>query len=110
MLPFETFVTHEVQRIYWSNSVAKLTKAFVSDADYYMSHGSIGRVTLFVEFIKSLCKAMAGKKVVTVDVAEPVATSGLVAARLKRGQLTKPAQLFVDFCRERLAQKAHDAP
>jgi DNA-binding transcriptional LysR family regulator len=50
-----------------------------------------------------------GKKVVTVNIAEPVATSGLVAARLKRGQLTKPAQLFVDFCREELAQKAEDA-
>jgi hypothetical protein len=44
-----------------------------------------------------------------VNIAEPVATSGLVAARLKRGQLTKPAQLFVDFCREELAQKAEDA-
>ncbi len=46
-----------------------------------------------------------GKKVVTIDIAEPVAPSGLVSARLKRGQLTKPAQLFVDFCRERLAPK-----
>jgi len=27
-----------------------------------------------------------------------------VSARLKRGQLTKQAQSFVDFCRERLAQ------
>ncbi|MBB3259936.1 hypothetical protein F4827_004619 [Paraburkholderia bannensis] len=36
------------------------------------------------------------------------ATSGLVSARLKRGQLTKPAQLFVDFCRERLAS-LHEA-
>ena len=45
-----------------------------------------------------------GKRVVTVDITEPVATSGLVAARLKRGQLTKPAQLFVDFCRERLGE------
>jgi DNA-binding transcriptional LysR family regulator len=43
-----------------------------------------------------------GRKLVTIDIAEPVATSGLVSARLKRGQLTKPAQSFVDFCRERL--------
>jgi DNA-binding transcriptional LysR family regulator len=49
-----------------------------------------------------------GKKVVMIDIAEPVATSGLVSARLKRGQLTKPAQLFVDFCRERLAS-LHEA-
>lgn len=49
-----------------------------------------------------------GKKVVMLDIAEPVATSGLVSARLKRGQLTKPAQLFVDFCRERLAS-LHEA-
>ncbi|AEA64966.1 LysR family transcriptional regulator [Burkholderia gladioli] len=45
-----------------------------------------------------------GKKVVTIDISEPVARSGLVSARLKRGQLTKPAQLFVDFCRERLTE------
>lgn len=47
-----------------------------------------------------------GQRVVCVDITEPVATSGLVAARLKRAQLTKPAQLFVDFCRERLGQLA----
>ena len=46
-----------------------------------------------------------GKKVVTVDVAEEVSTSGLVAAWLKRAQLTKPAQLFVDFAREELSGK-----
>jgi len=44
-----------------------------------------------------------GKKVVIIDIAETVAPSGLVSARLKRGQLTKPAQIFLDFCRERLA-------
>lgn len=44
-----------------------------------------------------------GKKVVTIEIAETVALSGLATARLKRGQLTKPAQLFADFCRERLA-------
>jgi DNA-binding transcriptional LysR family regulator len=43
-----------------------------------------------------------GKRVVTLDIAEPVTRSGLVSARLRKGQLTKPAQLFVDFCRERL--------
>jgi len=40
---------------------------------------------------------------VIIDIAETVAPSGLVSARLKRGQLTKPAQIFLDFCRERLA-------
>lgn len=44
-----------------------------------------------------------GKKVVMVDLAEPVSTSGLAAAWLKRAQLTKPARLFVDYCREQLA-------
>lgn len=47
-----------------------------------------------------------GKKVVMVDIAEAVATSGLVSARLKRAQLTKPAQLFVDYCKVQLAAKA----
>jgi hypothetical protein len=45
---------------------------------------------------------------VSIDITEPVVPSGLVSARLKRGQLTKPAQSFVDFCRERLA-KIHEA-
>jgi DNA-binding transcriptional LysR family regulator len=45
-----------------------------------------------------------GKKVVTVDIAEQVSTSGLVAAWLKRAQLTKPAQLFMDYCKEQLGQ------
>ena len=31
---------------------------------------------------------------------------GLVAAWLKRGQLTKPAQLFADYCREQLTAKS----
>ncbi|WP_296221189.1 LysR family transcriptional regulator [Pseudomonas sp. UBA2684] len=47
-----------------------------------------------------------GKKVVMVEIAEAVATSGLVSARLKRAQLTKPAQLFVDYCKVQLAAKA----
>lgn len=45
-----------------------------------------------------------GKKVVSIDIAENVATSGLASARLKRGQPTKPAQLFVDYCREQLTR------
>lgn len=45
-----------------------------------------------------------GKRIVCVDIKEPVARSGLVCARLKRTQLTKPAHLFLDFCRTRLAQ------
>ena len=43
-----------------------------------------------------------GKKVVAVDIAEDVTGSGLAAAWLKRAQLTKPAQLFVEFCKEQL--------
>ena len=43
-----------------------------------------------------------GKKVVTVDISEPVASSGLAAAWLKRAPLTKPAQLFVEFCKAQL--------
>ena len=45
-----------------------------------------------------------GQRLVTLDIAEPVALSGLAAARLKQVQLTKPAQLFVEFCREELAK------
>lgn len=45
-----------------------------------------------------------GKKVVAIDIAESISTSGLVSARLRRGQLTKPAKLFEDFCRERLGR------
>jgi len=45
-----------------------------------------------------------GQKLVTLDIAEPVTLSGLAAARLKRVQLTKPAQLFVEFCREELGK------
>ena len=43
-----------------------------------------------------------GQSLVTLDIAEPVTPSGLVSARLSKGQLTKPAQAFVDYCRERL--------
>ncbi len=46
-----------------------------------------------------------GKKVVMVNIAEDVSASGLVAAWLKRAQLTKPAQLFVDYAREELSGK-----
>lgn len=44
-----------------------------------------------------------GKRVVCVDIVEDITGSGLVAAWLKRAHLTKPAQLFVDFCKEQLA-------
>ncbi|MCP8462367.1 LysR substrate-binding domain-containing protein [Pseudomonas sp. ZM23] len=46
-----------------------------------------------------------GKKVVMVNITEDVSASGLVAAWLKRAQLTKPAQLFVDYAREELSAK-----
>ena len=45
-----------------------------------------------------------GKRVVCVDIAEDITGSALVAAWLKRAQLTKSAQLFADYCAEQLAQ------
>ena len=47
-----------------------------------------------------------GQRVVAVEIAEEVTGSGLVAAWLKRAPLTKPAQLFVEYCREQLGQVA----
>ncbi|WPP01684.1 LysR substrate-binding domain-containing protein [Pseudomonas sp. HR96] len=44
-----------------------------------------------------------GQKVVCVPLVEQVTGSGLAAAWLRRSQLTKPAQLFIDHCREVLA-------
>lgn len=44
-----------------------------------------------------------GQPLATVEIADAVTGSGLVAAWLKRAQLTKPAQLFVDYCRTELA-------
>ena len=44
-----------------------------------------------------------GQKVVTVNIAENVTGSGLVAAWLKRSQLTKSAQLFADYCQQQLS-------
>ncbi|MNR54240.1 hypothetical protein D3C85_1743910 [compost metagenome] len=41
-----------------------------------------------------------GQEVVCVELAENVTGSGLVAGWLKRAQLTKPAQLFVEYCKE----------
>ncbi|WP_165665348.1 LysR family transcriptional regulator [Metapseudomonas otitidis] len=78
-----------------------------------MVRGMVGQgfgFSLLVTRPHSAC-TYDGQRVVCVDITEPVATSGLVAARLKRAQLTKPAQLFVDFCRERLGQlaQAHEA-
>ncbi len=49
-----------------------------------------------------------GQRVVCVDIVEDVTGSGLVAAWLKRAHLTKPAQLFVDFCKEELAPPSAD--
>lgn len=46
-----------------------------------------------------------GKRVVCVNISEAVTGSGLVAAWLKRAPLTKPAQLFVDYCKEQLAEQ-----
>lgn len=46
-----------------------------------------------------------GKQVVCVDLAEDVTGSALVAAWLKRAQLTKPAQLFIEYCREQFSFK-----
>lgn len=47
-----------------------------------------------------------GQRLVCVPLAEQVTGSGLSAAWLRRAPLTKPAQLFVDHCRELLAPKA----
>jgi len=43
-----------------------------------------------------------GQRVVCVELTEQVTGSGLVAAWLKRSQLTKPARLFVEYCKEEL--------
>lgn len=45
-----------------------------------------------------------GQKIVTIPLAESVTGSALTAAWLRRSPLTKPAQLFVDHCREELAR------
>lgn len=50
-----------------------------------------------------------GRKVIAVDVAESISMSGFVSARLRRGQLTKPAKMFEDFCRERLGRLSAEA-
>ncbi|TBU92559.1 LysR family transcriptional regulator [Phytopseudomonas dryadis] len=47
-----------------------------------------------------------GQRLVCVDISEEVTGSGLVAAWLKRAQLTKPAQLFVEYCKEQFAARA----
>ena len=49
-----------------------------------------------------------GKKVVAVEIVEPVSGSGLVATWLKRAQPTKPAQLFIEFCQEQLGGETGD--
>jgi DNA-binding transcriptional LysR family regulator len=45
-----------------------------------------------------------GQQVVCVNIAEDVTGSALVAGWLKRAHLTKPAQLFVDYCKEQFKQ------
>ncbi|QKJ88644.1 LysR family transcriptional regulator [Paramixta manurensis] len=45
-----------------------------------------------------------GQRLVTVALKDAVEGSGLTAAWLARSQLTKPAQLFVEFCKQQLAQ------
>ncbi|AZF37941.1 Cys regulon transcriptional activator CysB [Pseudomonas sp. R1-43-08] len=45
-----------------------------------------------------------GQKVVCIPLVETVTGSGLSAVWLKRAPLTKPVQLFVDYCREELAR------
>ncbi len=45
-----------------------------------------------------------GQHLVCVDIAEDVTGSALVAGWLKRAHLTKPAQLFVDYCKEQFKQ------
>ncbi|MGU7772715.1 LysR family transcriptional regulator [Burkholderia sp. MR1-5-21] len=77
-----------------------------------MVRGMVGQgfgFSLLVTRPHSEC-AYDGRKVVAVDIAEPVASSGLASARLRRGQLTKPAQLFLEFCRERFADMHQASP
>lgn len=45
-----------------------------------------------------------GQQVVCVSIAEDVTGSALVAGWLKRAHLTKPAQLFVDYCKEQFKE------
>lgn len=45
-----------------------------------------------------------GQKVVCLPLAETVTGSGLSAVWLRRAPLTKPVQLFVDYCREELGR------
>ncbi len=45
-----------------------------------------------------------GQLLVTIDLKDSVEGSGLAAAWLIRNQLTKPAQLFVEFCKTTLAR------
>jgi hypothetical protein len=42
--------------------------------------------------------------VACVNIAEDVTGSALVAGWLKRAHLTKPAQLFVDYCKEQFKE------
>jgi DNA-binding transcriptional LysR family regulator len=44
-----------------------------------------------------------GRELVCLEVTDEVTGSGLVAGWLKRAQLTKPAQLFIDYCKENMA-------
>ncbi|MFZ1871884.1 MAG: LysR family transcriptional regulator [Chania sp.] len=44
-----------------------------------------------------------GQPLVTIELQDEVEGSGLVVAWLTRNQLTKPAQLFVEFCKTELA-------
>ena len=47
-----------------------------------------------------------GKPLVTLEISEEVEGSGLSAAWLTRTQLTKPARVCVEFCKEMLAEDA----
>ncbi|GAA5089734.1 LysR family transcriptional regulator [Paenalcaligenes hermetiae] len=49
-----------------------------------------------------------GKRVVCIPISDKVTPSGLAYARLKQTPLTKPAQIFVNFCRERLPSLANE--
>lgn len=50
-----------------------------------------------------------GKPLVCVEIADEIEGSTLVAAWLKRSQLTKSAQLFADYCAEQLTQQPTQA-
>ena len=71
-----------------------------------MVRGMVGQAFGFAVLVtrpQSTC-TYDGQHVVCVNIAEDVTGSALVAGWLKRAHLTKPAQLFVDYCKAQFRQ------